>query len=480
MKKIINFILLNSILTFSLSANSSEKLSFKQDQIKSEFQKILKKHKLQSDDVSIVLTKEYNGQEQVELSISAENPLIPASITKIITAAAVLDQLPQDVKFKTQILINKNKIKNNILKDNIYFKGGGDPSFVSENMWYLVNVFTRTGITKIEGDIIVDDSLFDSVRFDSSRESVRVDRAYDAPVGALSFNWNSVNIFIRPSENEDKAIVVLDPANNYTTLKNNVKNATSKTVLLADREQDKKNKKDVLSVSGGINKNSKEQVIFKNITSPDLWAGENLKSFLSQRGIVVQGEVQSGIASENLEVVSEYESKNISQILADMNKFSNNYIAEMLTKHLGLSFSRPGTLENGMKKINQYVKNLNIPDLQYKLINPSGLTRDNRLSSFAMWKVLQAMKHDFRHYPELSMSLPISGFDGTLKRRLKGTAAEGWVRAKTGYLNNVVSLAGYAGRKDGSHFTFSMIYNGPVDEAQVRNCFDDLLLEVIK
>ncbi len=90
------------------------------------------------------------------------------------------------------------------------------------------------------------------------------------------------------------------------------------------------------------------------------------------------------------------------------------------------------------------------------------------------------MQQDFRLFPELVISLPISGVDGTLKKRMKDTPAEGWVRAKTGYLNNVVSLAGYAGRPDGRVFTFSFIYNGRTDEAKVRNLFDQWLILLLK
>lgn len=481
MRKKYFLILLVAILVhINAVALTLELNDFKQDVKPSELVRVLKKHSLDEKDLSIVLTKETNGESSVVLSVSPQKPLIPASVTKLITAATILDQLPQDVKFKTQILIDKKKVKGNSLKGDLYFKGGGDPSFVSENLWYIINIFTRSGVKKIEGDIVVDDTLFDNIRFDSSRESIRVDRAYDAPVGALSFNWNAVNIFVRPALElgSDKAVVFLDPLNDFTELENKALTSGKNTSLIVDRRGDKQKNK--ITISGLINKTAQEQTVFKNITEPDLWAGENLKSFLLQRGITITGQVRRGATDNSASVVAEYESKNISQILADMNKFSNNYVAEMLTKQLGLLLAKPGSLANGTKVINNYMKSLKLPQDQYILNNPSGLTRDNRLSSYVLWKVLISMKNDFRHYPEFAMSLPIAGFDGTLKRRLKGTSAEGLVRAKTGYLNKVVSLAGYAGRKDGAMLTFSMIYNGPVDEAKVRNCFDELLIEVIK
>ena len=137
--------------------------------------------------------------------------MVPASLSKVFTAGLVLETLAPEFKFKTQLLTSATQMKS-ILKGDVVLKGGGDPSFVSETMWFLVNEFTRTKIDTIEGNIVVDDTRFDNVRFSSERESVRVDRAYDAPVGAMSMNWNSVNVFVRPGEKVgDQASVVLDP-----------------------------------------------------------------------------------------------------------------------------------------------------------------------------------------------------------------------------------------------------------------------------
>ena len=90
------------------------------------------------------------------------------------------------------------------------------------------------------------------------------------------------------------------------------------------------------------------------------------------------------------------------------------------------------------------------------------------------------MKDDFRTYSLVLESLPISGLDGTLKKRMKNTIAEGWVRGKTGYLDTVAALSGYAGRKNGDVFTYTFLYNGPRDEAIVREAFDQVLINLLK
>jgi D-alanyl-D-alanine carboxypeptidase/D-alanyl-D-alanine-endopeptidase (penicillin-binding protein 4) len=162
-----------------------------------------------------------------------------------------------------------------------------------------------------------------------------------------------------------------------------------------------------------------------------------------------------------------------------MNKFSNNYVAEMLTKLMASRKSTPGTIAGGMKLIEALQAELQIAKSQMTLVNPSGLTRDNKMSAQALLKVLFYAQKNFSMMPEMLVSLPIAGVDGTLKRRMKNTPGERFVRAKTGYLTGVISLAGYAGRSDGQVLPFVMIYNGSGDEWKVRELFDDLVLLVL-
>lgn len=407
--------------------------------------------------------------EVILTEINAKKKLIPASITKILTAYAVLKNFNYNAKFKTQ-LCSDNK--------NIYLVGGGDPGFVSENMWYLVNEFSRQGTSKIDGDIVVDSSFYDQTRYDESRESKRVDRSYDAPVGAMSFNWNSVNVFVTPNASQNRVQVYLDPENDYFTLKNSVKLSTKKNQNDIQISVDQKNR--VIKVSGELSAEQGEKVYYKNVSNPALWSGLNLKAFLKQRGIAVQGQVRTGLLPGHAKCVVNLESKPLASLLADMNKFSNNFVAEMLTKNISAQLGeKPASLKTGVKEINQQVELLGIKKEDYTILNPSGFTRDNFITAEAMNTVLTAIKKDFKIYPSFIESLPLAGLDGTLKKRMKNSVAEGYVRAKTGYLDGVVSLAGYAGNAQGDVYTFTFIYNGPKDESLVRKTMDSILEKLL-
>ncbi len=455
--------------------------AFAEENFKSELQKLIKHLGVPEADLGLYVTLGEGENPEVVIDLNSRKKMIPASISKVATTSAVLEQFPPGYKFKT-LLLSNGEVQGKTLKGDLILKGGGDPSFVAENMWFLVNSFKRNEIQKVEGDIVVDDTLFDQKRYDSSRQPERVDRAYDAPVGAMSFNWNSVNIFVRPSGKKgEPAKVFLDPENDYVRLVNRATTTSgTESSIVASRVEDKNFVGDVIHVSGKIGLNSKEVVIYKNITQPDLWAGYNLKSFLAQRGILVTGKVRAGKTPEKAVVLAESESKSVEQSLQDMNKFSNNYIAEMLTKDLGALSGQPGTLDGGMEMINTHLKKLGLPQDQYYFQNPSGLTRDNRISAFSMWKIIHHLINDFQVQPEFLTSLPIAGIDGTLKKRMKNSPGQRWVRAKTGFLTDVVSLAGYAGRRDGRVFTFTFIFNGTKDQAIVRSFFDQMLITLLK
>lgn len=440
-----------------------------------EFEKIIKKNKLNPDQFSFFAGPE---TEQIWADRKSTQNMIPASVTKLATAGAFLHHYLPGTKIKTQLL--GSLPVDGRLQGDLILKGGGDPSFVSETMWVLVNNFTRTGIKVIEGDIVVDDSLFDSERYDSSRLKDRVDRAYDAPTGAMSFNWNSVNIVFRPGRKVgDSGQIFLDPENSYMRLSGKITTVAGKKInLSAERDQDGDG--DLIKVSGQIGVEVPEHIIFKNITRPDLWAGANLKSFLSQRGIEVKGKVKSAVTPASALLLAEVESKPIEQMVADMNKFSNNYVAEMLAKHLGVIRKKPGTIANGMDVIRDFLtKTVKIKSSEFTLTNPSGLTRDNRMTARGLWLLLYYMRDQFKVMPEFFSSLPIAGVDGTLKRRMIGTSGERSIRAKTGLLNGVVSLAGYAGLTDGNVVPFVMFYNGNADESVVRQTMDQMAVKLV-
>ncbi len=434
---------------------------------------------LQSGDLSLYAV----SKKEVLIDLNSKKLMTPASVTKLITASAVLHALGPSTKLTTELL-SSAQIEETILKGDIYLHGGGDPSFVSESMWFLVNELTRTQITKIEGDIVVDDTLFDAVRFDSGREKVRNDRAYDAPIGAMSMNWNAVNVFVRPAKKVgEPALVFADPETSYIQIKNESKTVSgNKADVFVSRkgkileDEDSVGFGDAIVISGKIGIEANEKVIFKNISQPDLWSGANLQAFLKARGISITGRVRAGKTPPGAKTLARFESKPLTQMISDMLKFSNNFVAEMLTKQLALKKGIvPATLVSGLEDIRIYLHFLGFKDDAIKIENPSGFSRQNKISALSLTNVLLKVQNDFKIFPELFAALPISGRDGTLKNRMKGLAEK--VRAKTGYMTGIAALAGFVDRGENEGVTFAFLFNGPADKADEAKTLMDRLCE---
>ncbi len=421
---------------------------------------------------SIVITK-LDGTKVLDWN--SKTLRAPASLTKIAVAAAVYDKLDLDTKWQSQLRIKETEAIPNI--DSICFKAAGDPAFVSESMWVLVNNLQRTGIQKIKKDIVVDESIFDNEIFDKGRDDTRVSRAYDAPVSAASFNWNAVNIYIKPTTIGNKVSVQMDPENDYFQIINDVKTVKGsvnqlKQGLSFDR-LDVGASGEKIRLKGSLGVKNDEIVVYRSVAQPALWLGYNLKAFLQQRNITVEGKVTVGSCKDYSTVVAKTESKDLQLILRDMLKFSNNFITEMLVKHLSLTTGKVGNMLDGKRVVQRYLTSIGVSD--FKIESVSGLSYDNRVSADSLNKILLGINQSFFRYEALS-ALPIAGVDGTLKGRM-GKSVK--VRAKTGLLSTVVGLAGFAEDRESNIYSFAMMYNGK-NVYQAKDTFDKILTELVK
>lgn len=417
-----------------------------------------------------------NEPTKIFFDHSGDVKLIPASLSKIFTAGAILANYPVGHKFVTELRLDG---------DDLCLKGGGDPGFVSETMWYLVNEFTRAKIKSLKGSIRVDNSRFDNNYFDSSRMAQRVDRAYDSPVSAMSFNWNSVNFYVQPGAKVgDPAGVIADPEGSYVKIVNKSKTGSGSQDSIQIRSQgvSKEEGTEQFLVEGTFGKNKDEKVYFRPIEDPTLWSGSNLKTFLAQRGIEVKGSVVKGVCRDSSRVVAKAESRAVHTLVADMLKFSNNYIAEMLSKNLAFDQTKKsGSIGAAMTFVKQWlIKDFSFNSSAFNFVNPSGLTNDNEFRVNDISRFLAEYPQKYNQSPEFISAFPVMGRDGTVKSRLKDTKAQDWVRAKTGLLTGAVGLAGYIFRPGRSPMTFAFVYNGsPSGMDRAKQVFDKAILEAV-
>ena len=218
---------------------------------------------------------------------------------------------------------------------------------------------------------------------------------------------------------------------------------------------------DTVLLRGGIPLDHKEVRFYKNIVNPALYAGHMLKTFMTQRGFKISGIVSEGPVPENAKQILEFESQPLWQIIWGMNKFSNNFVADQTMKRLGAEvWGTPGTMEKGISALENVLEDIGIPKNLYKIVDGSGLTRETHVTARQVAKVLQMAYKDFSTEPEFIASLGIGGEDGTMKRRTLGVN-ESVIRAKTGSLDGVSSLAGYVTSADNELLVFAILLNDP-------------------
>ena len=419
----------------------------------SSVEKLIDKHKISKRSLGIAIL---NSEGKVVYKLNEDKFKIPASLTKIAVSGAVLDNFPPSHKFSTKIYTDKTPFQNTLF-GNIYLKGDGDPSFTSERMWFLVNEFKRQKIYTIEGDIVLDDYIFDDLWIDPKRSKKRVSRAYDSPTFGLSFNWNSLNIFVKPSGLHKPSQITLDPENLFFDLVNKTKTSPFPTKITTNLSGKK------VTVRGIFNQKSDEKVFYVPVKD-NLWGARHLKYFLDRRGIKVKGKVKRGKLPKNAKLVAKSDGADVFEIVKMMMKFSNNFISEMMTKQLALkNGASKGSINKGLEVIKSHLDKYT-DSKDFKIQSVSGLSRHNNFKALSLAKLLYAYKN-LKYSTEFVSSLPIGGLDGTLKKR----KIPNTIRAKTGQLNGVYAIAGYA---DYPEKVFVIMYNGTTN---VRPFMDELL-----
>ncbi|QSQ10903.1 D-alanyl-D-alanine carboxypeptidase/D-alanyl-D-alanine endopeptidase [Myxococcus landrumensis] len=404
-------------------------------------------HMQSLDDGSVVFTH------------NADELLNPASNVKLVTSAAALAVLGSEFRYETEFLVDGMSAEGKV--KTLYVRGKGDPSVTTERLWSVASELWHTGVREV-GEIVVDDSWFDMERTPPGYDQEDSDRAYMAPTGALSLNWNAVAIYVRPGSGPGaKGIVEMEPPSDYFIVENQLSTGArrarrvSVTSDPAGAQQKIVVRGQVPAERGGATSQ------WKKIDNPPMYFGQTLKQILSTRGMKVRGKVRQGLTSSSARMVYVAQSDTFDVLLKRLNKLSSNFVAEQLLKTMGAEGrGAPGSFGKGVEVVEQFLeREVGIARGTYVMKNGSGLNDANRFSAAQLNKLLRYMYGRFPLAPEYLSSVPIAGKDGTLKYRFEGSDAVGRLRAKTGTLEGVSALSGYVTSAGGEHFSFSMMVN---------------------
>ena len=445
-----------------------------------EVEKILSSSCLRKNNFGIKIYSLDRGESLFELR--AQKLFIPASNLKILTTAVALQTLGPNYRFPTQLYTN-GTLKDGVLDGDLYIKGYGDPKFVTEQMWLLVNELKNIPVLKINGNIIGDDSFFDDKKRVKTWIKNPGAQAYEAPLGALSFNFNTVHAYVTPAAKVGrKPMIIIDPDTDYITLDNQAKTLKSgkRSRLIVNRLD--RNGFDEITVSGGIRLNQPRAQYFLNITDPTQYTLSTLKKYLEHADIQFHGKIEKGIVPESAMKLLIHKSEPLTLALQGLNKFSNNFVAEQILKTIGAEkYGPPGTTLKGLKVFEEYLTLLGYRHDQYKVHDGSGLSRQNRLSPQMIIDILRYVKNDLGVYPEFVSALGVMGVDGNVKNRMRGVKSSERARVKTGTLNFVSALSGYFQSRDGETFAFSILMNSlKCSNGRVKKIQDKIIREGLR
>ncbi len=387
---------------------------------------------------------------------------IPASNVKLITTAAALHTLGAEYRFPTR-LYAAGRLAGGRLVGDLIVKGFGDPELVSERLWLVVAAVRQRGLVEVTGDLVVDESFFDDALRAPGWGGGASSRAFYAPVAPASLNFNAATVHIEPGPTPGQsAHVLLEPPTAYLKLQNRATTGRtgSRARLVVDRRHGRLS--DTIVVRGSIPYDADRTTFYRSITQPWRYLGTVLLEELRRAGISVKGRVREGRVPDGAEELLTFDSRPLGRIIQDLNKLSNNFVAETMLKTMGAQgYGPPGTFEKGLAAVRAFMGSLGIEAGSYRLADGSGLSKDNRLAPRQLTAVLAAMWGDFRYRPEYLVSLAVMGVDGSVEERLEETRARQRLRVKTGSLSGVSALSGYAVAADGEELAFSILINNP-------------------
>ncbi len=430
---------------------------------------------------SIRLSRLSDGK--VLYDFQGKTPLVPASVSKLITASALLSYLGPHHHFATNFYQN-GAMKGGELVGDLYVVGDGDPLLLSEDLWKITSDLKNLGLRTISGNIVVDNSLFYGTGSQApSFNGPSTTHAYDAPITAFGVNFNTLAIAVSPGPKVGSpALVSLDPLRQELVITENLvqTSASGRAELVVERLslKDGANK---LLVSGSIPLGAPLQKIYRSVDNPQITAGEYLRSFLAAQGITCAGTTRTGTLPPQSKLLLSYQSKDLSQILRSLMFYSNNYMADVLLTRLGayplenqaIAVTGTSPWERGLNRIETFLRTqIKWQGNDFNFTSGSGLSPDNSLSAEKLVSLLRTVSQHWQYYPEFLASLPTAGMAGSLGQRFLSPESQtlrGNLRAKTGTFVSplaVSAMAGYFHHPRQNVIVFAIIQNGIAGKAQ--------------
>jgi len=428
----------------------------------------LQRAQVPSDAIVVVVQDTHGGVPR--LIWQPHTPVNPASLMKLLTTYAALDLLGPAWTWSTPVWL-QGRISDGVLHGDLVIKGTGDPKLVLERMWLLLRRVQQLGVREIRGDIVLDRSAFtvsDQSPSDFDGEPLR---PYNVQPDALLLNYKSVQLTFTPDVLQGRAVVLAEPPLDGVIVDPSVQLSNIgcddwRAALEADFSQPSR-----IRFLGAFPAVCGEKRWVLAYIDPKTYNTRAVAGLWAEMGGRLSGIVRDGVAPLQSSPSFEVTSPTLAETVRDINKFSNNLMAQQLFLTLGLAMRNDGSTEAAREVLRQWIGQ-RLGDVPVELVidNGSGLSRDSRISAHTLARLLM---HAWASpvMPELASSLPVTGLDGTLRR---SRAQQGRAHLKTGSLRDVAGVAGYVLGNSGRRYVLVAIINHPNANA-ARTALDALV-----
>ena len=387
----------------------------------------------------------------------------PASTMKLFSTAVALDRFGPEHSFSTDVLRDGTIGTDGTVQGNLYLRADGDPSmsarfFKDPNlpMATLARAVAAAGVKKVTGDLVYDASAFDDRKIPEGWKTKYLGAAYAARVSALSLNENLVWIVVSPAGKV--AQVTLEPVTTTIPLRSNVRIVGGRGGRISARRANDGG----IDVNGTIGSMSRPLRYSLVVDDPALFTAGALQGALQNVGVTVDGTVRPARTPVAATRVASFASPPLSRIVSEMNRESINIVAELLFRDAGRAAAPDGmsSADVGLANLRDFLgKRVGADPQAIRVFDGSGLSTLDFLTPRTMVQLL-SYAHKGPWSSAFHGSLPVAGESELLRKRMRGTPAEGNLHAKTGTTDTVIGLGGFVTAKDGEIVAFSFIYNG--------------------
>ncbi len=457
---------------FLESKQPTEQIELHQNEQFEGIEDLLKDSRLAGTTTAISIRRASDGE--VLYAHEGDTRVRPASVMKLFTAATALENLGASHTFETKVYTD-GKIKDGILEGNLYVQGGGDPTLGEEELKSLALAVKERGIHTIQGNIYGDDFRYDDVRL--SQDLNWSDEPYytGAQVSALNFSPNDdydagtviVEVYPGAKEGEEGRLRMV-PKNDYVQLVNETTTVQKKGDKFIEAER--LHGANTIVVKGTIPVGNQKSKVWASVWEPTEYTLHLFERALKKQEIVIstERELRRQKLPKEATLLAEKSSMSLADLLTPFMKLSNNGHGEVLVKEMGQVKKNEGSWKQGLDVMAQTMADfgLNTDTLLFR--DGSGMSHKALVTANEVTQLLYVAQSK-SWYPTFQHALPVAGNDerfvgGTLRYRMTNTVAAEKVRAKTGTLNGVTSLAGYVEKENGEDLIFSMIVNNHLDE----------------